>query len=155
MTTGKIMKVSGNLDKLARSELFAAAPQRPDIYWETGSNNFPLTLRTHTLLTWVSEDLFSLSNVYEFLLCFFLFLRILEIVWMPLLCQLPVGFDYLLFLGISGDKEESFISVFIQGVNSFSFFFQWNLGLTIVAQESRLPHCLYYNNHYFWVLSSL
>lgn len=53
------------------------------------------------LFTWVSENLFSLSNVYELLLSLLLFLWILEVVRMPLLCQFPVGFDDLLFLSIS------------------------------------------------------
>lgn len=85
------------------SKLFTAAPPRPDIYQETGSYDFPQTWwnthrQTHTL-TWVSENLFSLSYVYELLLSRLLLLWILKIVWMPLLCQFPVGFDNLLFLG--------------------------------------------------------
>lgn len=68
-----------------------------------------LTLRIHGVLPvvklgsqlWVSENLFSLSDVYELLFSLLLFLWILEVVWMPLLCQFPVGFDNLLFLGSS------------------------------------------------------
>ena len=97
----KITKVSCYMDKIASSDVSAAAPQRPAIYCQTGRNNFPLTRQTTKLCTWVSENLFSLSDVYELLLGLLLFLWILEVVWVPLLCQFPVGFDYLLFLGIS------------------------------------------------------
>lgn len=48
--------------------------------------------------TWVCQNLFGLGDVNELLLSLFLFLWILEVVWMPLLSQLPVRPDDLLLL---------------------------------------------------------
>lgn len=52
--------------------------------------------------TWVCEDLLSLSDVDEPLLRFLLLLGILEVVRVPLLRQLPVGFDDLPLLRVPG-----------------------------------------------------
>ena len=58
----------------------------------------PLTLRP---LTGVSEDLLSCCDVYELFLCVLFFLLVLEVVGMPLCCQLPVSFLYFTLLGVS------------------------------------------------------
>lgn len=76
--------------KIFPNGLLTATPRRSDICWECAD---------HTLPTRICENLFGLSDVYELLLGFLLLLWILEVVWMPLLCQLPVGSDNLLFLG--------------------------------------------------------
>lgn len=62
--------------------------------------------------TWVSEHLFGLSDVYELLLCLLLLLCILEVVWMPLLCQFSVGFQDLFLLGRSATTADSWVCLF-------------------------------------------
>lgn len=57
---------------------------------------------TATLPTWVCQNLFGLGDVNELLLSFLLFLWILEVVWVPLLSQLPVRSDNLFLLGRPG-----------------------------------------------------
>lgn len=57
-------------------------------------------------LTWVGEDLFSGRDVDEFLFRF-LFIRFrLEVVWVPLLRQLPVRLDDFLLVGVPEDERE-------------------------------------------------
>lgn len=77
--------------------VFTAASEKPDIYCKMGTTNKIQTLQK-PLLTWISENLFSLSDVYKLLLCLLLFFWVLEVVWVPLLGQFPVGFDDLLLL---------------------------------------------------------
>lgn len=56
-------------------------------------------------LTWVCQNLFGLGDVNELLLSFLLFLRILEVVWVPLLSQFPVRSDDLFLLGRPGTRS--------------------------------------------------
>lgn len=55
--------------------------------------------------TWVCQNLFGLGDVDELFLSFLLFLRILEVVWVPLLSQLSVRSDDLLLLGGPGTRS--------------------------------------------------
>lgn len=54
------------------------------------SEHFP-SHRSKPSPTWISEHLFGLCNVNELLLCRLLVLRVLEVIGVPLLSQLPVG----------------------------------------------------------------
>lgn len=57
------------------------------------------------LLTWVGEDLFSRRDVDKLLFRFLLLSLGLEVVRVPLLCQLPVRLDDLLLICIPEKKK--------------------------------------------------
>lgn len=59
----------------------------------------PQVITGNMLLTWVGQNLFSRRDIYKPLFCFFLLRLGLEVVGMPLLCQLPVCLDDLLLVG--------------------------------------------------------
>lgn len=80
----------------------------PSEPWHLDSEHSSTDSADHTLLTWVGEDLFGLSDVDKLLLRLLLFLWILEVVRVPLLCKLPVSFDDLFFLGRSARQKADF-----------------------------------------------
>lgn len=61
-------------------------------------------------LTWVGEDLFSGRDVDEFLFRFLFIGFRLEVVWVPLLRQLPVRLDDFLLVGVPEDERERRVS---------------------------------------------
>lgn len=63
------------------------------------------------LLTWVGEDLFSRRDVDKLLFRFLLLSLGLEVVRVPLLCQLPVRLDDLLLICIPEKKKQKFLNV--------------------------------------------
>merc|ERR1719350_2410382 len=55
--------------------------------------------RIFTLIKFLT-NFFGSGNVHEFLLGFFLVIFVLEVIWMPLLSQFPVGFADFLLTGV-------------------------------------------------------
>lgn len=86
--------------------------------------------RTISEHTWISENFFGCCNINKLFLCFLLLVFVLEIIRVPLHCQLPVGFYNFLLSSIPIEmKEKPF---------SFPNDFQWkSLAYTVILSIIR------------------
>merc|ERR1712241_1288009 len=79
----------------------------------------------------IRQDFFGSSDVHEFLFGFFLFFFILEVVWMPLLSQFPVGFVNFLFACVSTHAQDfvviSFTGLFLPFLCSTKSILGWTI----------------------------
>lgn len=106
--------------------------------------------QNHQRLTWVGEDLFSRGNVDKLLFRFFLLGLGLEVVWVPLLRQLPVCLDNLLL--ICTPEENRNCGFIFGGLRTTAWFGTKLVGLVTCWRRGS---CSNLSSGRFWAVSGL